>query len=221
MKAAALRPGGVSIKRGVKITKVRAGAYHSFAIDGDGRVWAWGLNNYGQLGTGTDDIEVGEDGVALLEPTRIDALAGHRVVEVVGGEHHTLAITNDGRVFSFGRIDGAQLGFVKAYYDRENSIFGERNDPRVLRAPTLLEGLPPVASGDAGTDTNLVVTSEGRAYSWGFNENYQTGLGPTKTAVETPTLLNNDIFKVKKIIYAGCGGQFGMVGCAHEDEEKK
>lgn len=220
MAASSLRPGGVAFKRGVRITKVCAGAYHSFAIDGDGKVWAWGLNNFGQLGVETDDIEVGEDGAALLSPTLIEALAGHRVVDIIGGEHHTLAVTDEGKVFTFGRIDASQLGFAKTYYNRENSIYGELNDPRVLRAPTLLEGLPPVVSGDAGTDTNIVVTAEGRVYSWGFNDNYQTGLGQTTSAVETPTLLDRAPVKEKTIVFAGCGGQFGLVGCAHEGEEK-
>ncbi len=32
---------------------VRTGHYSSFALKSDGTVWAWGLNNFGQLGDGT------------------------------------------------------------------------------------------------------------------------------------------------------------------------
>ena len=35
-----------------KILDIFSGSYHSFAIKEDGKVYAWGLNNYGQLGIG-------------------------------------------------------------------------------------------------------------------------------------------------------------------------
>ena len=33
---------------------IAAGLYHSLALKQDGTVWAWGDNDYGQLGDGTD-----------------------------------------------------------------------------------------------------------------------------------------------------------------------
>ena len=33
---------------------VAAGAYHSLGLKSDGTVWAWGQNNYGQLGDGSE-----------------------------------------------------------------------------------------------------------------------------------------------------------------------
>ena len=35
------------------VTLIAAGANHSLAITSDGSVWAWGANNYGQIGQGT------------------------------------------------------------------------------------------------------------------------------------------------------------------------
>ena len=35
------------------VTALAGGAYHSLALDGNGNVWAWGANEYGQLGDGT------------------------------------------------------------------------------------------------------------------------------------------------------------------------
>ena len=44
------------------------------------------------------------------EPHLVDALQGERVVQIVAGEHHSLALAADGAVFAFGRGDNSQLG---------------------------------------------------------------------------------------------------------------
>ncbi|MCI2254829.1 Ig-like domain-containing protein [Domibacillus sp. PGB-M46] len=43
----------VQVKNLSNIRKTATGGYHSFAITKGGSVWAWGWNNYGQLGDGT------------------------------------------------------------------------------------------------------------------------------------------------------------------------
>lgn len=65
---------------------VAAGTYSSFAVTGDGRVEAWGLNNYGQLALPAATS-------AFHTPTVVPALAEHKVVAVAGGQHHTLVVT--------------------------------------------------------------------------------------------------------------------------------
>ena len=62
---------------------VSAGTYTSFASTTDGHVFAWGLNNYGQLGlpTGTP---------AVFSPTLVPWL---RHATVAAGQHHSLAVT--------------------------------------------------------------------------------------------------------------------------------
>ena len=37
------------------VNKVFTGKYHSFAVLQDGKVLGWGLNNYGQLGNGSNE----------------------------------------------------------------------------------------------------------------------------------------------------------------------
>lgn len=80
------------------------GAYHTFLLTESGNVYACGLNNMGQLGLGSLDTPY--TGVPLLIPT----LEGRGVVSLSGGEHHSLALTEDGDVYAFGRGDNNQLG---------------------------------------------------------------------------------------------------------------
>jgi alpha-tubulin suppressor-like RCC1 family protein len=60
-----------SALEGAEIISMAAGDYHAIALDGEGRLWSWGMNTYGELGDGTitryrstpvrvDDSAVGE-----------------------------------------------------------------------------------------------------------------------------------------------------------------
>jgi len=35
------------------VSAIAAGDYHTVALNGDGTVWTWGRNSYGQLGDGS------------------------------------------------------------------------------------------------------------------------------------------------------------------------
>ncbi|CAG8466864.1 15822_t:CDS:2 [Acaulospora colombiana] len=87
----------------IGIEKVFSGAFHSFAVQQDGTVYAWGLNNFGQCGFTSKDV-------FIMQPTIVEFFNDKRVKIIAAGEHHTLALLEDGRVFSFGRADYGQLG---------------------------------------------------------------------------------------------------------------
>jgi alpha-tubulin suppressor-like RCC1 family protein len=49
---------------GHKVVAVSAGEFYFFAVDDQGRLWAWGSNTYGQLGDGTK--------TGRLKPVQVD-----------------------------------------------------------------------------------------------------------------------------------------------------
>ncbi|GAA5842643.1 hypothetical protein JCM11251_007749 [Rhodosporidiobolus azoricus] len=108
-KTHGLTPERLALKN---LVLVGAGSYHSFAVDKDGEVYAWGLNSFHQ--TGVSDEDGGwEDTintptiVASLSPKNHD---GARVVQIVAGAHHSLFLFSNGQVWACGRCDGHEVG---------------------------------------------------------------------------------------------------------------
>uniref|UniRef100_A0A3Q3EHK0 Alsin Rho guanine nucleotide exchange factor ALS2 b n=1 Tax=Labrus bergylta TaxID=56723 RepID=A0A3Q3EHK0_9LABR len=69
-------------------------------------VWSWGHGEHGQLGHG--------DSLARLQPHCIKSLNNREVVRVVAGAHHSLALTAQSQVFSWGSNSCGQLGHMES-----------------------------------------------------------------------------------------------------------
>ncbi|KAK0751438.1 regulator of chromosome condensation 1/beta-lactamase-inhibitor protein II [Schizothecium vesticola] len=201
-----------TLPRRAKAVELACGSYHSFVIDTDGRVIGWGLNNFAELGI---EAEAGTDGGYILKPQLVDSLGGKAIRHIAGGEHHSLACTTDGELLTWGRIDGHQTGHSIEAFTATNTIWDDKNKPRVLLAPSPIRGLENVVAVAAGTDHSFAITKEGKVYSWGFSANYQTGQGTTQD-IEMPTLVDNTAIRDRKIVWAGAGGQFSVLGALPE-----
>ncbi len=132
----ALIPQRVTVARR-SIAGVFAGWEHSFAIDTAGRVYAWGLNNFGQTGIPPDD---GEDALCVERPTLVKALSGAKIRQIAGGLNHSIACTDKGTVFVWGRCDGSQLGIDLATVPTKNLKTDVRGMPRIVTVPTIVPG---------------------------------------------------------------------------------
>ncbi|KAI2617778.1 regulator of chromosome condensation 1/beta-lactamase-inhibitor protein II [Hypoxylon sp. NC1633] len=194
--------------------RIGAGSYHSFYIDNDDRVWSWGLNNYAQTGLSDD---TGEDDAMVLQPQIVQSFKDLKISDIVGGEHHSVAYTNDGQLLTWGRVDGHQVGHPSGLYTEENAVFDDNKKPRILFEPTAIEGIKTNFIA-AGTDTSFALDEGGKVYSWGFSANYQTGQGTTED-IEIPTVIDNSAIRDRKIVWAGAGGQFSMLAAHAEDDQ--
>lgn len=85
-----------------KIVKVGAGYDHSMAVTDKGELFVWGSNSGGQLGTG--------DGKDHTYPVLVSALKSIEVSTVDGGMDHSLAVTKDGQLYSWGSGTEFALG---------------------------------------------------------------------------------------------------------------
>jgi len=80
-----------------------AGWGHSLMIDQtDSKAWAWGLNNYGQLGVG--------DTTDRYSPEEIALGAGRRFRKIDAGDEHTITLDQRGKVWTWGSNAYGQLG---------------------------------------------------------------------------------------------------------------
>ncbi|EDN96987.1 hypothetical protein SS1G_01915 [Sclerotinia sclerotiorum 1980 UF-70] len=203
LKFSALTPSPI-LKR---CKAIAAGTYHSFAINQKDQVLAWGLNNFGQ--TGIAD-KAGEDDALIRNPTVVKSLKGYKIAQLKGGLHHSIACTEDKEVLVWGRCDYGQMGVDLSTIDKKSIITSaSTGKPAILLKPTVV----PDIKGNfvsAGIDNCITIDDDGKAWSWGYGENYRTGLGSDETAW-TPTVIENSAVKGKKMTFAGCGGQFSII----------
>jgi alpha-tubulin suppressor-like RCC1 family protein len=91
------------------------------ALSRDGHVYAWGEATVGQLGLDdTRDLPKNTEGKSYQPyPTRVEALSNKKIVAISCGETHTLALTDNGHLYSFGSNICGQLGQYVSEYERK------------------------------------------------------------------------------------------------------
>ena len=142
-----LLPKKVEAFVGPRVLAVSAGTLHSFAITADGAVWSWGLGGFGKLGHG--------DQQDLLLPKKVEALAGQRVIAVSAGQHHSLARTADGAVWSWGSGSFGKLGH------------GDVQEQLLPKKVEAFAGQRVVAVSAGDYAHSLAITADGAVWSWG------------------------------------------------------
>ena len=97
--------------KGLKTTQISAGGNHSLALGSDGYAYAWGNNEYGQLGNNTSNYDANPAPVRVRDPANPDdASKGLKTTQISAGEKHSLAIDTDGNAKTWGNNDNGQLG---------------------------------------------------------------------------------------------------------------
>jgi len=136
---------------------IAAGDGHIVALSGDGTVWAWGYNMYGQLGDGTGGTQ--EWGDYSNTPVRVQNLTN--VIAVSAGRNNSAALRSDGTVWTWGCNMSGQLGI------------GTRFD--LSTVPVQVHGLTNVIAIAAGNFHMLALRNDGTVWAWGAN--YDGALG--------------------------------------------
>ena len=157
----------------LKAVQVSAGDFHSLAIDQDGNTWAWGRNDYGQLGNGkTSGTNANPTpSSVLLDPKHASTVL--KAVQVSAGGSLSLAIDQDGNTWAWGHNDYGQLG--------NGSTSSLRNPvpSSVLRNPKDTSTVLKAVQVSAGWAHSLAVDTDGNAWAWGQNNYGKLGNNTT------------------------------------------
>ena len=194
---------------------VSAGSDHTVAINADGTLWAWGSNEYGQLGLG--------DYSNRDVPTQVGTDTNWAMVSA--GDEYTLAIRTNGTLWAWGSNSAGKLGIgtsqnvptrvgtdanwasVSAGWDHTAAIktngelwawggnsYGQLGvgDNTYRSAPSRVGADNNWASVSAGGEYTLAIRTNGTLWTWGKNDYRQLGDG-TNANKNTPTPIGSNI----------------------------
>ena len=164
--------GGLRQARAVQIA---AGDCHSLILSSAGHAYSFGWGSGGRLGHG--------DAKTRTAPQRIEALAeaGVLVLQVSGGDTHSLAVSESGEVYAWGRRSYGRLGLGEdeLVETRSGLVAVLTTGDALLPTKVALPSGVRVKQVSAGGSHSLAVATNGALYSFGNGGNGQLGHGDT------------------------------------------
>ncbi|XP_014229715.1 RCC1 and BTB domain-containing protein 1-like isoform X2 [Trichogramma pretiosum] len=130
---------------------------HVLALTKKGEIYSWGHNGYCELGNGSSNQG--------LTPTLCLNLNDKIVTSIACGSHHSVAITDEGEVYSWGQNNCGQVS---------SGISSNQAAPRKVNSALSGKVVVSVACGQTST---IAVTDIGEVYGWGYNGVGQLGIG--------------------------------------------
>lgn len=196
-----LTPGFAINKNKQELTGVgyiACGSYHTFAILAkDSSVYGCGLNQYGQIG-----IETSKENNEIKFFANIAMLSKieSKIAEISGGEHFSAARTYDGKVYTWGRCDQSQLGYVTP--ESKSEVGGHNYIAHEVTFPSD-EHIIQISCGSSHV---ACVSHSGKLYTWGFGVMLQLGNGNGEDE-STPFLVKKLDTQYKFAHNVSAGGQ--------------
>jgi alpha-tubulin suppressor-like RCC1 family protein len=164
----------------------------------DTRVFAWGSNNRGALGTGFGTSSLARPVIAT------GVLAGKTVVQVAAGGAHSLALCSDGTVASWGYGYYGQVG---------NSYFYDTSSPVAVKLDGALSGKTVIAIA-AGNYHSLALCTDGSVAAWGNNSSGQLGNGTTLDSSVPVIVSTSGVLAGKTVVAIGTGQSHSLALCS-------
>ena len=205
------------VRRLPAIAAIAAGSGDGYALDRDGRVWAWGDSSLGQLGTGgcTASRVLGRDRSRCPlagGPVEVGGLNG--VTAIAAGADTAYALRRDGTVWGWGDGSFGALGILLGHPYADQ--------------PVRIRGLEHVVAIAAGTYTGYAILRDGSVLAWGRGVDGELGEGSADNrAVPTRVLALTGIISLRgggttayaldrhRQVWAWGSGLYGQLGNGH------
>lgn len=169
----------------ITIPMTGVGVDFSVVLRADGTVWAWGVNTYGQLGTGITNpavspvqVVAGEQGEGYLKD----------IVKISVGDTHVLALDINGNVYAWGENTGGKLG-------QGDTV--ARSVPTKVKGVNGVDYLENIVDIAAGENNSFALGKDGTVYAAGANTSGSLGdfTGAAKTyMIKVPTNKSYKVF---------------------------
>jgi RCC1 and BTB domain-containing protein len=153
------------------IIDICCGFGHSLVLTNSGEVYAWGLNEYGQVGNRSYSKQ--------LIPQKVNGFNDEKVVMISCGSHHSMALTESGHVFSWGLNACGQLGLDSNENTFKPSIV-------ILRNYVLIKRI------SCAQSYSLLLSRDGNIHWYGFNgieSTYTTSQSHKKLSFNTNEII--------------------------------
>ncbi|KAM6439616.1 X-linked retinitis pigmentosa GTPase regulator [Rhynochetos jubatus] len=144
---------------------ISCGDEHTAIVTGNGKLYMFGSNNWGQLGLGSKNT--------VSKPTCVKALKPEKTKLAVCGRNHTLVYTEKGNVYAAGGNSEGQLGL------------GDTEERTTFHLISFFTNQHKIKQLAAGSYTSAAVTEDGQLFVWGDNSEGQIGLA-NKACVNIP-----------------------------------
>ena len=145
-------------------TEISTGVNHTVALKSNGTLWAWGANDYGQLG---DNTTTNRYSPVLIGP--------YTDWTKIAGGTHTVALKSDGTLWAWGQNTYGQLG---------DGSTTDKHAPVQIGDDTHWTEI-------AGSTHTIALKSDGTLWAWGQNTYGQLGDGTT-TDKHAPVQIGDD-----------------------------
>ena len=169
-----------------RVMSVAVGLTHCLAVTQGGELMSWGTNGHGQCGHGSTSND-------YLSPRVVDGFNGAHARSASAGRVHSLVVTDDGTLYSFGCGAHGQLGH--GTYGPGNSLtpmsrggYDSAYSPTKVHVTTGVDvwhGGRIVAAA-AGSKHSIALAADGRVFTWGDNELGQLGMSDCIQTIGVP-----------------------------------
>jgi len=187
-------PSGLISFSSIRFSSIAAGRYHSLAITTTGRLMAWGLNGYGQLGLGSRDNKNSPFFVGSASNWTSVSAGDYHSAGIAGGALYSWGVDLQGAPDTPRRIGSASNwvavacgGFTifainsagELWGLGEYNNFGQVGDGTTNPTETLVR----IGSATnwskvfAGGDNSFAITTTGQLWGWGYNASGAVGDG--------------------------------------------
>ncbi|KAH9322498.1 hypothetical protein KI387_017137 [Taxus chinensis] len=153
----------------VPVAAISCGGFFTLALTSEGQLWSWGGNSNYELGRGNK----GND----WRPRPIPNLQGAHINQIASGGYHSLALTDDGKVLTWGHGGHGELGHGSVEYGRVPQVVQALEDERVIYVA-------------CGSLSSAAVTDSGKLYMWGKGRDNQLGVPGLPDEQLLPVLVN-------------------------------